>query len=176
MGEIRSTMDIIMERARGLTVTDEEKREFRERELTGRVRGLIQRFLDGLSDIDRFREGIAPLEERDRDMTRRTLRNQCLELIIPGQDNEPVLEILEKVAGIEVTSVRFALEDFVSKLDRLRKAREKKLMERLAARGISGSAVMPNPEAGPEWAGMVMKVREEFEKRISSLPDWREKF
>ncbi len=38
MGEIRSTMDIIMEKAKGLTMTDEEKEAFRKKETEGKVR------------------------------------------------------------------------------------------------------------------------------------------
>ena len=49
MGEIKSTMDIIMEKTKGLTMTEEEKAEYKHKELTGKVRGLIQKFLDGIA-------------------------------------------------------------------------------------------------------------------------------
>jgi hypothetical protein len=37
MGEIKSTLDIIMEKTRGLTMTAEEKREFQRKEVEGKV-------------------------------------------------------------------------------------------------------------------------------------------
>jgi len=48
MGEIRSTMDIIMEKAKNLTMSEEEKAEFNRKALQLKVKGLVQKFLDDL--------------------------------------------------------------------------------------------------------------------------------
>jgi hypothetical protein len=54
MGEIRSTLDIIMEKTEGLTISEEEKRAFQKSEIEVKVRGLLQRFIDGILDIERL--------------------------------------------------------------------------------------------------------------------------
>jgi len=63
MGEIRSTMDIIMEKAKGLTMSEEEKETFRKKETEGKVRGFLQRFLDGFIDAERLKDEIGSLGE-----------------------------------------------------------------------------------------------------------------
>ena len=61
MGEIKSTLDIIMEKTKGLTMTEEEKTEYRQQELTGKVRGLIQKFLEGVLKLEKFKVEVAAL-------------------------------------------------------------------------------------------------------------------
>ena len=51
MSEVKSTMDIIMEKARNLTVTDEDKKEFAEKEVRGQIKGLFQKYLDGILSV-----------------------------------------------------------------------------------------------------------------------------
>ena len=41
MAEIKSTMDLIMERTKNLTMTDEEKKKLQLDELRGKVRGWV---------------------------------------------------------------------------------------------------------------------------------------
>ncbi len=46
MAEIKSTIDLIMERTRNLTMTEEEKEELRNKELTEKAKGWVVRYLD----------------------------------------------------------------------------------------------------------------------------------
>ena len=51
MAEIKSTLDIIMEKARDINVSEEEKKAFQRNEFEGKARGLLQKLLDGLLDL-----------------------------------------------------------------------------------------------------------------------------
>ena len=48
MAEIKSTLDIIMEKAKKFSVTEEEKKGFKRQELEGKIKGLVQKALDGV--------------------------------------------------------------------------------------------------------------------------------
>ena len=56
MGEIKSTLDIIMEKTKGLTMTEEEKTAFKSKEMEGKVKGALQKFLDGILDVERLKK------------------------------------------------------------------------------------------------------------------------
>ncbi|HUU81562.1 MAG TPA: hypothetical protein VMW90_08945 [Acidobacteriota bacterium] len=51
MREIKSTLEIIMEKAKGLTISADEKEAFQKSETEKKVRRLLQRFIDGLIDL-----------------------------------------------------------------------------------------------------------------------------
>jgi hypothetical protein len=65
-------------------------------------------------------------------------------------------------------SIRAALEDFEGRLEQEKGVREKELIKSLEKKGISGSAVIPNIHADPEWTRYVLKVKEEFQERVTS--------
>ena len=58
MGEIRSTLDIIMEKAERVKVTDEDKEAFMKKEAEGKVRGLLQKYLDGIINHERLKREV----------------------------------------------------------------------------------------------------------------------
>ena len=166
MAEIRSTMDIIMEKTRGLTMTEQEKREFREKELTGKVKGLVQKVMDGALPPDRFKVEAAPLEEKDRDLTHRLVREEALSRIEPGGSNDAVLQILGEGIGVDTGPIRRLLSEFERDLARERESREKVLEERIRKSGISGSAVRPNIAADPGWIAYVSEKRDDSRQKI----------
>jgi hypothetical protein len=168
MGEIKSTLDIIMEKTKGLNITDEEKKAFKEQEMAGKVKGLIQKFLDGIIDMDQLRGEVSGLVETGGDMVIRLIREESLSRIEPKGNNEPLLRVLEEITGSEVDSLREALKAFEKRLEREKGSREEVFKRRFIKQGISGSAVLPNIYADPEWSRYVSEIKEEFQERLTS--------
>lgn len=169
MGEIRSTMDIIMEKARGLTMTDEEKSRFRQQEMSGKIRGLIQKFLDGAMKMERLKSEVTALREKDWDMSRRIILDEVKKRIEPERDNDPFFNILEDILGIETAPIKALLVEVDERLIKERASHEKRFMEDLEKRGVSGSAVLPNIAADPVWNRHVAQSKEGFQ---ASLDDY----
>ncbi len=169
MGEIRSTLDIIMEKTKGLTMTEEEKREFKRREMAGKARGLIQKYMDGIIDLDRVKIEAAAAGEGRKDTFRQIMIEESMDWIEPGQDNEAVLKILNNMTGIDIHPVREILADFEGRMEEEKTARETALRTGLKEKGISGSAVIPNIEADQEWIHYVADIKEEFRYLLNKL-------
>ena len=68
MAEIKSTLDIIMEKAKKFSVTEEEKKGFRRQELEGKIKGLVQKALDGVLDYGRFQTEVVALQAKEKDL------------------------------------------------------------------------------------------------------------
>jgi hypothetical protein len=168
MGEIRSTLDIIMEKTKGLTMSEEERRAFKEQEMEGKVKGLIQKFLDGGLDMVKLKMEMTVLAETDEDMVRMMIRKESIPRTEIGENNEPILRILEETTGLDTVSIRTALKDFEGRLEQEKGVREKELIKSLNKKGLSGSAVLPNLEADPEWGQRVSEMRNEFQKKLGS--------
>ena len=52
MGKIRSTLDIVMDRTKNLSMTSEERENLKRKELSDTVRAWVQRYLDGKMNLD----------------------------------------------------------------------------------------------------------------------------
>lgn len=169
MTEIKSTMDIIMEKAKKFSVTDEEKKAFKCRELEGKIKGLIQKYVDGLLDMARLKEDIAALGGEEQGEIVRLLRKEGVDLIQPGENNARLLEILSSAVGVDTHSVKRLLNDFDNKIEQQRVRREHALREDLRKKGISGSAVIPNLDADEEWRKTLSEATRAFKEELKSF-------
>jgi len=136
MGEIRSTLDIIMEKAERVTVSDEEKEAFMKSEVEGKVRGLLQKHLDGIINQERLKKEVEAMGGERYVVATVALKKECLDRIEPGEDNRPLLEILAHVVGLETKPVRELLSRYQQERGEKRSNRELALKERLKDQGF----------------------------------------
>jgi len=166
MGEIRSTLDIIMEKAERVTVTDEDKDAFMKNEVEGKVRGLLQKYLDRIINQERLKREVEAMSDERYVVATTVLKKECLGRIEPGEDNRPLLKILAYVVDFDTTPVRELLSRYEREQEEKRGHREAALKERLKDNGISGTGVLPNLGADPEWISYLAEVKERFHQRI----------
>ncbi len=169
MGEIRSTLDIIMEKARGVKVTDEDKAAFMRREVEGKIRGIIQRHLNGVIDTERLQSEIESLGADRHEIAVAALRRECLERMVLDGDNRPLLDILAHIAGFDTRPVEELFLRYRKDLEAKRVDREAVLREQLTHQGISGSAVVPNLMADPQWIRDAAEASERFHRDLAGL-------
>ncbi len=169
MGEIRSTLDIIMEKAKGVQVTDEDRAAFMRREVEGKIRGLLQRYLDGVVNEERLQSEIEALGDDRHEVAMESLRRECLERMVLDGDNRALLDILAHVAVFDTEPVEGLLLQYRQDREKKRADRESVLREQLKNQGISGSAVVPNLKADPEWIDYLAEEKDRFHQRIASL-------
>jgi hypothetical protein len=168
MGEIRSTLDIIMEKTEGLTMTDEERKAIQMNETEGKVRGLLQRYLDGAMALIKLRDEITAMEGDRQGMALEALKEACRHLD-PEEDATPYLQILETVLKVDPGPVERVLSAFGEVMDQRKRLWEVRARERLQQRKISGSALVPNLRADPAWLDMVSEEKAAFRKNLSSV-------
>lgn len=170
MGEIKSTLDLIMEKSKNLTMSEEEKKIFKEQEIARKVKGLVQRRLDALITGERFREEVAWLqkESREEEMVGRLLKRELIGCIELCRDNQPFLDLLERELGQDPESVKKILQEYDGKAARLLESRMDELKEKLERREISGSAVVPNIESDQEWNEGIQRLQDELRVALSA--------
>ncbi|MBW1782297.1 MAG: hypothetical protein JRL30_16350 [Deltaproteobacteria bacterium] len=169
MGEIRSTLDIIMEKAKDVTVTDEEKKAFMMREVEGKVRGLLQKYLDGGLKKERLDEDLHALSDDRYEMAVAALTRECLARMVLDGDNRALLDVLGGVAGVDTRPVEELLLQYQQDHQARRADREAVLRERLEDQGISGSAVIANLAADPEWIDYLSKEKDRFHQSVATF-------
>ncbi len=169
MGEIKSTLDIIMEKTKGLTMTEEEKEAFRKKETEGKVRGLLQRFLDGFIDAERLKDEIGSLGEKRYAVAREALIRECMGRMEPGADNTILLDALENAAGLDIAPIRKIILDYNQDLEKQKMDRKQVLQKNLKGLGISGTAVIPNIHADQEWSIHLSEMNKGFQEKLENI-------
>jgi hypothetical protein len=168
MGEIKSTMDIIMEKTKGLSMSEEEKAEYRRQELSGKVRGLIQKFLDGILDLGKLKAEVDLLSDYPRDIIDKAIIEALIPHIELGDMNEPIYRILEGIVGMNTRPVLDIEAAYLERLEREKKVFETSLKEKIKEKEILGSAVIPNLKADPGWRQYTSSENDAFREKISS--------
>ncbi len=168
MGEIRSTLDIIMEKTEGLTMTAEERKAIQRNEIGGKIRGLFQRYLDGALDLEKVLSEIMAMEGEGKGMALESLKEECRHLD-PDGDASPYLKTLEMVLKVNTGPVRRVLSAYHEEMDQRKRSWEARALERLRSMDISGSALVPNLRADPAWLDVVSEEKMAFLKKLSSV-------
>lgn len=168
MGEIKSTLDLVMEKTKNLNLSDEERQGQKNKEIESRIRGLLQKFKDQVLNFDNLRSEYQKVQ-KDYDLSEKVpmIKEICRQIEL-GEDNDAWFELLAqfKVADIErVTSV---LHEFDEVIDAAARERSKILKDKLAeAHFISGPAVVPNLEADEAWQEKTGEIRAKFESLLN---------
>ena len=166
MAEIKSTLDIIMEKAKKFSVTEEERQGFKRQELEGKIKGLVQKTIDGILDSERFQVEVTALQAKDKDLVDQVLKEELVTRLEVEQNSQELLKMLEYVAGSTSSGVRKVMADFAKKGEKQKEIPRKILLESFMKKGVSGSAVVPNLDADPEWARVRSEIRQQLQEEI----------
>jgi hypothetical protein len=146
MAEIKSTLDLVMERTRHLSLSDEEKAHQQKADFDKRLQGLLQQYADGVLSVDTLQDRTASLQAELGVKDRGVLVAAIVDRIDPDQDNRRWLELVGTTAPALRRPLEEILADFSRRKREMLQKSENRLRDHLASQhGITGSAVGPNP-------------------------------
>ena len=168
MGKIRSTLDIVMERTKGMSMSREDREKLREKELSDTARAWVQKYLD---DRITWEEISARLDasEQDRPLLSTLLKGELASGIHPGGDNERPVHALEKLCGVGRDRIMAIIGSHEQGLNSRMARHLEVLRARLEDEGIRGTAVIPNAAQDPSWQDMVREAQEHLSAELRSL-------
>ena len=169
MGEIKSTLDLVMEKTRHLTLSPEEKQKQDLREAEKAIKSLLHRYQDDLLSFEQLKDKFHHLQETSS-IDGAWMCNIVLDRIDPDQENTIWLDLLDKYFGFNITGLVSVLQEYRSALNQAEEKWCNKLKETLKRdHDIKGTAVVPNPEADPLWASERMGIQSNFQKTLDDL-------
>ncbi len=156
-----------MEKTRNLTMSEEDRREQALTELKAGLNRLLAKYLQGEMDASRFQNEYGLLEHADADPDGKVAVREIARRIDPGVDNRSLLELLRSACGADITG----LENILSKYAESAESEEARsleiIMEDLERRGISGTAVVPNPDSDEQMSLARERLHEEFRAALA---------
>ncbi len=172
MGEIKSTLDLVLEKTKNLTLSPEEKEKQKQKEIENRIKGLMQKYQDRLLSKNQLITDYEILKKDYNLSQNNTLITEITKRIEPDEDNQPLLEVLQECCTLDTTAIENIIENFRKAYQKASQNRMEWLKEKLARQyNISGTAVIPNLDADEKWRQEISKMRAGYDDQLNRVKD-----
>jgi hypothetical protein len=172
MAEIKSAIELAMEKTKSLVMDEQERRNFAEKEAENKVRVLLRRFREGLADLGDTRDAFQEIRVDDR--AKRAVLVDVVTREFDILDRDKVfVDLLDSVCGLpeairdELKVIRKRYEE---ELERRAMIFRERLRDELKVQGLSGTALELNLEGWDPWQQEARETKGAFERRII---DWK---
>ncbi len=168
MAEIKSTLDLVMERTRHLSMSDRDRQEQAEAEFSAALNRLAQKYLDGEIEIERFQDDFDRIVASPSVSKKRIAAAEIGKRIELSGNNRRLLDLLKSGLRMDISGIETVLREFREAMDTEEKNSIGSMLESLRERGISGSAVLPNPEADEEGTKRQEEILRKSEEKLKA--------
>lgn len=173
MGEIKSTLDLVLERTRHLTLSSVEKGEIELKEALKKVSGYLSRYRDGVLSLEALLKEMRGLAPEIRDRARGEMARQMSLILNLSPDTDGLIPAMEGLADPGWTDLLAGVKrcriEVRKALEAARGEVEGRILAELAAAGIRGSAVAVKIEGDPQWIAMTRNLMRPCEERLEAL-------
>ena len=174
MAEIKSAIELAMERTKNLVMDDEEKKAFAQKDLDEKLRAVMRRFLEGMIDREQFLVDYGNINA-DRAQKRGRIVDLIIQEFEVSAQNDRVFALMAVVgaeagAGFEEEAMGLKTR-FLKELETREAGIRKNIAGKLRDVGISGSAVEPNMTDWDEWKAGAREAASLFRRHLSEWKD-----
>lgn len=168
MAEIKSTLDLVMERTKNLRFSEEEKQAQKAEDAKKALNGLIQQYLDQALGKDELDIKITGLLKEFQLTDRSLLRDVILDKIDFDVLDGPLPDLLAGLCQSDISGLKELARSYHEALSRGREQHRAELKSDLQARyNIAGSAVEPNVDADSDWQHKIRLRVAELEEKLT---------
>jgi cytochrome c556 len=165
MAEIKSTLELVMERTRNLCMSDEDKLEQAAKEFKEAVNRLCLRYLEGQIDVDGFRQQFGNLNGGPS--ARADAAAEIARRIDPAGNNGPLLRLIKDGLDGDISDFENMLKDFQRRAQAVDAEAVRRIRISLSDKGIGGSAVVPNLDTDKERTARFDEMVKAFEEELA---------
>lgn len=169
MTEIKSTLDLVLEKTRDLTLTEEEKRTLEREELEKKVQRIVNRYLESSSPVSRLREEMEGIDSKEADLRYKLLTRHLVAHFNLDTDNSAIVSALSEVVGFDTTLLDTLQREYQAEKEETRKSLTEEAFLALKKKGVSGSAVKPNLNRIPEWDHFLNDLSQRYQERLKAM-------
>jgi hypothetical protein len=174
MAEIKSAIEIAMERTKSLRLSSAEKEQLKEEEMQSRAHGLANRFLEVDPHFREVEKELAKFSPEERSQVEKTMLADFAEAMNLDRNNDLIFQGIDILAP-EKHALLFKAKELVGEYrthrEKERQKIEKALRRKLEEQGITGAAVLPKVEGSQEWAEALSGLRMPYEKNLKDLSE-----
>ncbi|MCX7857034.1 MAG: hypothetical protein N2513_03490 [Deltaproteobacteria bacterium] len=172
MAEIKSSIEIAMEKTKHLIMSEEEKKEQEKRDLENKIRALLRRLKEKFIEKDDVVKEFNSLRDNNQ---KRIFVKVALDELSLAEENEEIISVLaliDKDIKLKAdTGLKAMKKAFNEELEKREMIMKERIREKLMKMGLQGDALTINVEAWEEWSEAITEVNGIFTRR---LEEWKE--
>jgi hypothetical protein len=168
MGEIKSTLDLVMERTKHLKMSSAEKEAQRFVEIEQKTKGLVQRFVDQALNMEQFRRELDRFKKEYHLTDMGFLSDAIWPYLEIGQPADRLLLLLVEFCNVDTAALKQVFRRYEKALADATAEKSSELNAWLKdTYKISGSAVEANLDKDPLWLHQLKALAENYGKQLS---------
>jgi len=175
MAEIKSTLELAMERTKRFEITQKEREEIKQKELLQKVNSIFHRYKAGHIALNEILKEIEKEGEENQRKIKEGVISQWIEALSLKEEDERILKGIEALKEKDIGRIK---EKFYLLLSQYQRDKNKifqdlksQLKEELKREGISGSAVEPNVEGSKQWDRASNEMDKNYRLRLEEIKD-----
>jgi uncharacterized membrane-anchored protein YjiN (DUF445 family) len=173
VGEIKSTLELAMERTKKFAISEKEKEEMKQKEVLQKATGLFHRYREGHLPLNEIMREIERMEKKTATTVKEFLLSQWIDALSLEGDVERILKGIESLKQRSINEVK---EKFYSLLSQYHEEKENakeevtiQFTEALRKDGISGSAVEPKLESSELWKKEIETLDQSYRMKLEEI-------
>ena len=155
MGEIKSTLELAMEKTRKFAISEKEKEEIKQREILQKATSLFHRYRAGHLPLNELLKEIEKMDKRTSTTVKESLLSQWIDALSLEENAERIFKGIESLKGRSVDEGKqkfhHLLSQYQKEKEKIKEEVKAQFITSLKEAGIHGSAVEPTFEGGEHW-------------------------
>lgn len=170
MAEIKSTLDLVLEKTMHLSLNSDEKQELAAQDVEKRIKGMLQKYQDGVLTPKEMSSEYVSISNDDKLTADHILIKVIISRLDLLEGNGPLLEALDRLGGLDTTGLQSVIDESRGSYHNAAGKRLAEIKTMLAGDyGISGSAVVPNLAVDERWHLEERELRSRFEDSLDRV-------
>ncbi|MCX8117655.1 MAG: hypothetical protein N3G78_06985 [Desulfobacterota bacterium] len=173
MAEIKSTLELALERTKKFALSDKEREEIKQKELREKIQSLFHRYGEGRLHLADLEKEIERMEEGVRKAVKEGLFKLWTEGLTLQGENEKFIKGIEWVKGQSLGEWRESLrrlgDQYQNEKDQVALNFRAQSLEALKREGFSGEAIEPNLKANPSYQKALADLEEKYRAHLDEM-------
>lgn len=175
MGEIKSTLDIALERIKKIEITEKEREEIKRKEISQKALSLTNRYIEDPISLHDIQKEIEKMDDHTKKMVKEIILSRLIDELSLQSNYESLITGIEWLKEKELKEIKDELKNlakqFEKEREKMRKNLENKLKDSLRRSAIEGSAIVVNIDSSDLWKEEITKLNESYEAKIKMIKD-----
>jgi hypothetical protein len=174
MAEIKSAIELAMEKTKDFHLSREEMNRLKEDEMQAKARSLVNRFLEVDFHFKEVEKELLKFTPAERTPIEKLMRRYLAEAIQLDRDNDLIfqgIETFRKESQPLNRQIQELIKNYHEQKEKAYAETGKNLLAKWEKQGISGSAVQAKVEGSPEWEKALLEFKPAFEEQLRVLQE-----
>ncbi len=175
MGEIKSTLELAMERTKKVAISEKEKEEIKQKEVLQKATSLFHRYREGHLSLNEILKQIGKMEKKTAATVKELLLSQWIDALSLGNGDERILKGIESLKGRNLDELKQKIHYLLSQYQVVKGTIKEEVRVQftkdLRRDGIYGSAVEPKLEGGELWKKENEKLDQIYKVKLEEIKE-----